>query len=415
MFCRPIRRLALATALAACACSAPAESLTLRAAIARTLQHHPSLRSDAAQAEALRQQANVDGLAPPLTFGAELENVVGTGAVSGINGAETTLRLGRVVELGGKRQARRDRTLAEVDRQQNVLVKRQLDLAAETTRRYVAITQGQLALALAERQVKLARETRAAVHSRFDQGVVPEADLVPTEIAVARAELLEEHARHELLSARFALATLWGSTAPEDIESTGALLDLPPVPDFQTLATRLEQTPDVATYALELAKIDADRTLARASGRPDLSFTAGVRRLEALDDQAFVLSFSMPLGTGSRATPAIARADAEAEAVEARREAALQEARKLLFERLQELRHARTEVEALGERMIPAAQRGLALTRTAYENARYSALQLTQAQATLLELEQSQLAAAARYHLLLTDIERATAAAGATP
>lgn len=410
-----IRRVALATALSACAWAAQAESLTLQAAISRTLEHHPGLRAEAAQAEALRQQAQLDGMAPPMTLGAELDNVGGTGTVSGRNSAETTLRLGQVIELGGKRAARHARGRAEVDRQLNVLSQRRLDLAAETTRRYIAVTQGQLELVLAERQVRVAAQTRAAVSLRVDRGAAPEAELAPAEIAMAQAELAQEHATHELLSARFALASLWGATRPTAVESSGALLDLPPLPDFESLATRLEQTPEFAVYRLELARIEADRTLARASARPDLSFTAGVRRLEALDDQAFVLSFSMPLGTTYRAIPAIARADAEAEAVRSRGDAALLDARRRLFERLQELRHARTEVEVLTERMIPAAERGLTLTRAAYENARYSALQLTQSQAALLDLEQRRLVAAGRYHRLLTDLERATAITGATP
>jgi outer membrane protein, heavy metal efflux system len=63
--------------------------------------------------------------------------------------------------------------------------------------------------------------------------------------------------------------------------------------------------------------------------------------------------------------------------------------------------------------MIPAAERGLKLTRDGYEDARYSVLQLTQVQATLLELQRDRLAAAARYHTLLADIERSTAAGDA--
>ena len=123
----------------------------------------------------------------------------------------------------------------------------------------------------------------------------------------------------------------------------------------------------------------------------------------------------MPFGTQERSAFAVARTDAELDAVTARREAALLEARQKLFASYQELRHASTEIEALTQRMIPAAERGLRMTRAGYDDARYSILQLTQAQAALLQLQIERLAAAARYHTLFADIERSTAAAGATP
>ena len=65
--------------------------------------------------------------------------------------------------------------------------------------------------------------------------------------------------------------------------------------------------------------------------------------------------------------------------------------------------------------MIPAAERGLELTRAGYEAARYSWLHLNQAQSSLLQLRKERLAAASRYHTLLAEIERSTAAAGARP
>lgn len=407
--------LALAGALCWPWASVSAEPLSLQAAISRVLQSNPVLRAENERVLALSQQAQLDGLKPMLTLGAELENVGGTGAVSGINGAEATLRLGQVIELGGKREARSQRGEAIVARQELEVTRRRLDLAAETTRRYIAVVESQLELGLAGRQVAIAAETQAAVQQRVDRGVAPEGDATLAEIAVARAELAREHAEHELASTKFSLASLWGETDPIDIEANGDLLTLPALPDFDALAARLVATPDADAFDRDIARIEGDRLVARANAKPDLSFTAGVRRLEALDDQALVFSFSMPFGTQERSSYAVARSDAELDEVAARRDAALLDAKQQLFARYQELRHARTEFDALGGRMIPAAERGLALTRQGYDDARYSILQLTLAQATLLQLQLDRLAAAARYHTLLADIERSTTEAGATP
>lgn len=415
MFFTHIGRLAVAGVLGALALPTHAESLTLEAAISRTLASNPALRAEGAGVEALEQQLQLDSLAPAPTLGAELENVAGTGSLSGVKGAEATLRLGQVIELGGKREARRNRGLADIARQENAIDRQRLDLAAETTKRFVTVVEGQDELALARNHVKLATDTGAAIRFRVERGAAPEADAVLADIAVARAELAQENAEHELESAKFALASLWGATGPGDVQADGVLLELPEVEAFELLVERLRNTTEFRGYELELARIEAERGVARAAARPDLSLGAGVRRLEGPNDQALVFSFSMPFGTQQRSAFAVARTEAEVDAVVARRDAALFEARQVLFGRYQELRHARIEVESLTGRMLPAAERGLALTREGYDNARYSVLQLTQAQATLLQLQQERLAAAARYHAILADIERSIAAAGANP
>lgn len=415
MFFTHIGRLAVAGVLGALALPTHAESLTLEAAISRALASNPALRAEGAGVEALEHQLQLDSLAPALTLGADLENVAGTGGLSGVKGAEATLRLGQVIELGGKREARRNRGLADIAKQENAIDRQRLDLAAETTKRFVTVVEGQDELALARNHVKLAADTGAAIRFRVERGAAPEADAVLADIAVARAELAQENAEHELESAKFALVSLWGATGPGDVKADGVLLELPEVEAFELLVERLRNTTEFRGYELELARIEAERAVARAAARPDLSLGAGVRRLEGPNDQALVFSFSMPFGTQQRSTFAVARTEAEVDAVVARRDAALFEARQVLFGRYQELRHARIEVESLTGRMLPAAERGLALTREGYDNARYSVLQLTQAQATLLQLQQERLAAAARYHTILADIERSIAAAGANP
>ena len=406
---------ALAGLLAMAAFAVHAQRVTLDEAVQRTLADHPALRAEAASARAIAEQAMLEGLAPAPTVSAELENVLGTGEVSGIRAAETTLRLGQVLELGGKRDARRARGSAMVERQRNISRQRQLDLALATTLRYIAVTQGQRELELADRQWRVAQATERFVRERVERGAAPEGDIALAQIAQVRAEIDREHAEHELAGARFALAALWGEASALPIETTGDLDSLPESPDFETLAKRLEASPESVAWTLETRRIEAERAVADASARPDLSLALGVRRLEAFDDQALVMSVSMPLGTRSRATHLQARADAELDAIDAQSAAALLEARQTLFARVQELRHARTEFEALSSRMIPAAERGLSLTRAGYEEARYSILELTQAQTTLLKLQHERLDAAARHHRILAEIERSTALAGDRP
>ena len=70
-----------------------ASPLTLEQAIARSLTSSPALVAEEAHMRAARARADRNALAPPFTMGMELENVAGTGELSGTDSAETTVRV----------------------------------------------------------------------------------------------------------------------------------------------------------------------------------------------------------------------------------------------------------------------------------------------------------------------------------
>ncbi len=410
------RWFALALAGAGCiaASAAPAADLGLQEAVRRSVERNAVLRAENSAVTGARHQAELDGLAPALTVGTELENLAGTGDLSGTQGVETTLRLGRVIELGGKQSARQSLGAAQVGRQLNVAEQRRLDLAADVAHRFIAVVSTQAVLDLAEQGLALARSSRSAIADRVARGRSPTADLDLADLAVIRAELDQEDATHELASARVALSVLWGETQPGFERAAGQLEDLPRVATFEALADRLPSTPDQQAFALERGQIEAQQRVASAAARPDLHTTIGVRHLESIDDQALVFSLSMPLGASKRSSLARDKLKAEAERLDARQALTSLDAYQLLFARYQELEHARHEVETLRGRMIPLAERAVASAEQGYEEARFSFLQVTQARALTLDLERDAINAAARYHHLLADIERATAVSGET-
>ena len=408
--------LAIAGACGAVLSARAAEPLRLEEAVARSLASNPSLAAEAAELRAAQARAEREGLATPYTVGGDLENVAGTGALRGVRSAETTLRLGRVIELGGKRAARQALGAAEVNRQRNVADVARLDIASRTTARFIEVVVDQQWLEFAREQVKLAERTRREVAAWVAAARNPESDLRAAEIVVAEAELEREHAEHELASARMTLAASWGSFEPDFTSVVGDLRELPAVEPFEVLAARLPMTPAQRNALLESEAIVARRRVAVASARPDVSVSLGVRRLEALDDQGVVMSVSVPLGSRPRASLAIAEADAQLAALEARRDARRAEGHQGLFEKYQELIHARTEYTALRTRMLPKAEQALAFTRRGFEAGRFSFVSLAQAQRTLFDLRERSVEAAARYHTLLVEVERlTTVSADATP
>lgn len=393
-----------------------AEPLRLEDAIARALASHPALAAEAAQLQAVQARAARESLASSYFVGGEVENVGGTGALAGLRSAEATLRIGRVLELGGKRAAREALGAAEIEQQRNQADAARIAVASRTAERFIEVVADQRRLAYANERIRQAQRTRREVASWVAAARNPESDLRAAEIAVADAELKREHAEHELSSARTSLAASWGSFEADFGEALGEFDTLPAVEPFEALAGRLPTTPEQRAAALEARTIGARRRVAEASARPDITVQLGVRRLEALDDQGLVMSVQMPLGNRRRASLSVAETDAQLAALEARRDAQRYERHQELFERYQELGHARLEADTLRKTMIPKAEQAVAFNRRGFEAGNFSYLALAQAQRTLSDLRERSTEAVARYHTLLVEVERLTAAAqDATP
>lgn len=393
-----------------CAMSAAtaAEPLRLEEAVARVLASNPSIIAEDTQLQAVQARAAREGLPPPYVVGGDLENVAGTGTLRGVDSAETTLRISRVIELGGKRAARQALGRAAVNQQQHQAGIVRIDLVSRTTSRFIEMLARQQRLDYAEERVRQAERTRREVAAWVEAARNPESDLQAAEITLAEAELERETAEHELASARMTLAANWGALTPDFDRVAGDLQALPTIEPFETLATRLSMTPEFRASRLQAETIAAQRRVAEADTKPDLDLSLGVRRFEAFGDQGLVMSISVPLGSRTRAGYSIAQANAELAALEARREAERFERHQVVFAKYQELVHARHEAEALRTRMLPMAEDALATTRRGFEAGRFSFITLAQAQRTLFELNERAVEAAARYHLLLVEVERLT-------
>jgi len=393
---------------------APGEPLDLQSAADLALLHHPDLARfsyDHTALEARRQQA---ALKPNPELGIELENFAGSGAYRNAEALEATLRLQWLVERSAKREARVGVVMAQGEQLHNEFVLARLDVLAATTRHFIDAVETQAQLALAQRGVEYAQETLRAAERRVQAGAASSLEANRARIALERAELEREHYAHSADVQRRHLAAQWGDRDAGFGELRADLLQLPETPRYSEWLTRLRQSPDFARFDVERRLRDANLAQARAQAKLDTSWSAGVRRLQDTRDTALVASLLFPLPIRDRNQGNIAEAVALRERLDSEKRAALIRSEAALYDLTQELHHARTQTEALRDRVIPQAREALMLTRRGYANGRYSQIDLLDAQRTLLELESELLTSAADYHRTLAAIERMTALAVTT-
>jgi outer membrane protein, heavy metal efflux system len=385
-----------------------AADLTLRDAIALTAERSSQLAAFAFQTEATRQQWAARAFPPPSTLEVELENFAGSGDLSAARALETTLQLSKVVELGGKARVRGEVGLAEMDDLDAQQRATRADVIAEVARRFLHVLSDQAQLEITGRATQLAEQARDVVQARIRAGAISPVFLNRAEIALARARIAQEHAEHELAASRVTLAVMWGDTSASFDRAIGDLFSFPDVESVETYTTRLDANPELLKFASAGRTAEARKRLAAAQRSPNVTLTAGVRRLEGFDDQALVAGFSVPFGTRRRAEPDIQAARAEGEQLRLNASARRLELHALLFALYQEILHARTEANALHTDILPQAQRMVDTTAEGYRQGRYSLVELIDAQRAQIEVEQDSIRAALEFHTNLIEIERAT-------
>ena len=385
--------------------SEPTGELTLSGAIQAALARNPDLAASAYELKAAAAQIRQAGLRPNPEVDVD---VSGGSYLHGGEPEESTLLLSQVLELGGKRGYRIASATAGREVTEVVREAQQLDVLAEVTRRFITLVAAQEQLQLAQSATDLSQRTLDVVAKRVQAARSPEAERSRARIALIRAQLDEQQAGSELHAARFALAALWGSQAPEFREAKADLFALESVEPFEKLVTAVEHNPDFLVFASEARLRDAELRLARAQAVPDLTLGIGVQHSTVSHDTALIAAFSIPLPIFNRNQGAIDEAQVRRMQTEAQRRATFLSTRAVLYGLYQQLLTARSRVETLRTDALPQAEQALRQTRMGYERGRFSYLELATAQQDLLSLRVAAIEAAANYHLVLTEIERLT-------
>lgn len=385
------------------------EALTLREAVNRSVQRHPDLAVFDLDLQAQDGRILQAGAAPSLEVGVLVENALGTGSRSSFKSAETTLSLGFLLEHGALEKRR---LAASVGREviATELTIRRLDIAAETTRRYITVLEAQRRIDEVQRGRELIEQMLTAVESRVKAAKVPRAEADRAQVQLAKSQLDQEHAEHELLTARRRLAATWGDTDAKFASAAGDLSQLPDLPVYATLHARLQKNLDFDRFASEDRLRQAELQVAEARRRPPWQLTAGVRRFEDADDHALIVGLAIPLPSRDYGRGGVATARAQVDAVAVRREAMRVQLDGDLFAFYQELIHAYKEVAVMRDDVLPKMQQAMEASRYAYERGRYSYLEWVAAQRDLLDTRRALLEACADAHRYRIEVERLTGA-----
>ena len=415
---RPLPGLLIA-ALVAIPCAAEAQSqasvetaagpvLTLEQTLALAEASAPSLEAAQASVRATGAGRDVAGLRPNPTINGGLEYFGGSGQYRGLRSAEATVGVALPIELGGKRSARVGVANALGEQSRVALVIAAADIRLAVTQAYIEAVAADRRVTTAREQAGIAGEAARAAGIRVRAGRASPIEQQRADVLRINADASVERAQRLSDVARGNLARRIGRPV------TGAL-DLAWFDRVQGYGPSMPVSPG-GTLALsaaraEVATADAQVRLARSQRIPDVTVSAGARRIEQTNYMAAVVGLSIPIPLFNNGRASLTQATAQREQADAMRRAAELDAGQSIATAQAEVANAATTARTTSGPVMAAALESARIARIGYREGKFGQLDLLDAERTLSETRTAAIDALATYHDAKARLERLTAAA----
>ena len=385
---------------------APAGVISLRDALALTLMNSPQLRAFSWERRASEARELQASLFPNPRLELEMEEVGGSGERSGFSGAETSLQLSQVIELGHKRRKRMKVAALEKELVGLDYEARRIEVLTEATKAFVEVLAAQERLELSNELVQLSEQSLATVALRVEAGKDSPVEKTKAEVMLSTVRIVSARAGQDLDSARRQLAALWGSTTVVFEKVAGQLDVVSPVPQWERLVGLTGQNPDISRWSVEMKHRLAALNLERSKKTSDIKIGGGVQRFNETDENAFVFGISIPLQISDRNQAGVLEARYRlAQAAEQRR-AAETKIHSQLSRAYQQLSNAYMQATELRTNVLQGAKNVFEATQSGYRQGKLDYLEVLDAQRTLFEARGRYIDALTSYHTAKADVER---------
>lgn len=368
---------------------------TLDQALSAAGANAPNLQAASAEVRAAEAGRTVAGLRPNPEVQVQIENVGGTGPFRGTQSAETTTGFAIPIELGGKRPARIAVADAQTRRARVEAAIVAADLRLLVTESYIAAVAAESRVEIAQMEADFAAVGFRAASARVTAGAASPIEQQRADVLRINADVALDRAKRDAEIARVNLGRLIGRPVIglldrswfQRVDAFG-----PAVP------IRAEGTLALAAAEADLDIASAQVNLARSQRVPDITLSAGARRLSASNDTAAVFGISVPLPLFNNGNAALDQATAQESASEARRRAALVDTERAIAAAQAEVANAAASARAAGGPGLAAAFEAARIAAIGYANGKFGQLDLIEAQRTLAQTRSAYVDALIAYH-----------------
>lgn len=389
-------------------------ALTLPQALQRAASANPRIAAadrTIGMADGRREQA---GALPNPAMGFEVDNFA-PGAGSSVQGAETTLMLSQLIELGGKRDARVSAALGDYDSARWEREAARLELFSETAAGFVAALSAQQRIQLLDRHTAALEKLVPLMQRRVDAGASSPAEVSRVQVAVGFARLERERARTALTVARRELSVLMGLDQPDFTVVRGDFGRLVRPQPFVNLLQAIEDNPQLMRWTAVRARRDAELLSARLKAVPDVTASVGWRHYTDTSQNAIRLGVSIPIPVLDRNRGGIREAQEAAQKTESERAINRLTLISVVGKAHDSAGGALQEIELLRRSVLPAARSTLSTIEQGYVQGRFTVLEILDAHRSVADAELIEHDAIATFHTSMATIEGLTGTPAVAP
>lgn len=383
-------------------------ALTLRQALQQAVNASPRLDiadRNIGMAEGRRQQANK---MPNPTVGFEVDNFAPTN-YEAVGGAETTLFLSQLIELGGKRDARVTAALGDADAMRWEKEAARLELLSETTIAFVTALSVQRRIQILERQAVTLEKLVPLMQRRVDAGASSPSEVTRTQTAVGMTRLERERTRLAFAVARRELSGLMGRDVPDFTSVAGDLGRLIRPGALDTLIKAIDDNPQLMRWTAIRAQRDGELLVARLKPIPDVTASLGWRYYSDIGESAVRLGVSMPFPVLDRNRGGIREAQENSRKVHAERTANRLALITVVSKAHDTANNQLLQLDLIRKTILPTARQTYATIEQGYGQGRFTVLEILDAYRAVADAELMEHEALTSFHSAVATIEGLTA------
>jgi outer membrane protein, heavy metal efflux system len=381
-------------------------SITLGQVSQIALLQNPDLQAFSYEVRAREAETLQAGLTFNPNLNVQLENVAGTGNFNGVDQSETTVQLSQRLELGNKRNLRRNSAnLSKEIAGWDYEVQR-LEVLTRVSQSFTQVLKAQQKVSLTTEGVQLAQKFLNAVYERVKAGKVAAIEKIKAQVAFANMRMEEERARQDLKNARRQLSVLWGVAEPRFDAAQGDLFLVPDkvLPEIAALPSN----PHLSKWSTALAHRQAELDVENSKAVPDLTLSGSYRRLEQTDDNALVFGVTVPLNWFNRNQGGIAKARHRLSKAQEEKRAEVLRIQEALLKAQSEVSFSHAKVISIKTEVLPGATKALDAISEGYRFGKFGLLDVLDSQKTFFQVQSQYLDALADYHNAVADVKRLT-------
>lgn len=386
------------------------DSLSLEEAVNIAIQYNPELKSVGKDIDAASARIIQAKLLPNPELGFETEDGPAKSLGFG-QGYKSIFSLTQPIPLGGKISARTG--LAEKEHEIILLNYEQKlrEVLAEVKKAFTNILIDRELVRIGDDNLNIARELFEATKSRVAAQAAPETEQLKSEIALSGAEITLNNARTELAQAQRQLKTLLGNIDIQIKDYRGVIRDTEPglAPD-KIEGIILDSYPALLSARKSIEAAKTQLQLSYAERYPDITIGLSSGKVRERNEDSNIIEWAVgiPLPVFDRNQGRIKESEALIAKSEKEYENITNQVRLETAQTLALFDNLLNQVQTYKEKVVPQAEKTLALISEGYQAGKFTYLELLDAQRTLTETREIYLRLLHDLNGSVVDIERLT-------